>query len=273
MIVGVVMTTASRFASAIIDFMSEYVAQAGVLAQDRQQVAGRVADARHLEVWMGVEHGQMGQTHLAEADDADSDHVSSVSCAVRGWLAVFGRPRRRCALARRDFSSVSSSNCSYWPATCSQVNSAACRARAADPSRSTSAGSGRQRGDAAHPRPRHWEVQRCVLGHPAVVLVVMRDHGIAGAHRLDQRGIGAADGVPVAVAEAVEAQRLHPVGLVDAAEKPHLIAGRRHHLGVIRIHVGLVVAEDHQVDRRAGASRSRGRSPAPSSPESAARSG
>ncbi len=71
----------------------------------------------------------------------------------------------------------------------------------------------------------------------------MGDDGVAGRHRLDQRRVGAADGVPVQVERGVEAQRLQALGLEDRAGEDDLVGRGGLDPHVVRIVVA--VRADH----------------------------
>ena len=64
--------------------------------------------------------------------------------------------------------------------------------------------------------------------------------------RLDQRGVGPADGVAVQVADAVEPQRCHRVGVVDGADEVDLVGRSVHDRPVVLVLVRSVGAEHHQ---------------------------
>ena len=85
-----------------------------------------------------------------------------------------------------------SSRSSYCPATCSQVNSAACRAASVRHRARPAARRPRAAGSA--PRPTSSTVEKNsgrVARGPPVVLVVVGEHRVAGTQRLDQRRVGA----------------------------------------------------------------------------------
>ena len=190
--------------------------QPGVLAEHVEHVAGGVAHPDHLDARQRAQQRQVREPHLAQPHEGDPCH--------RGVLAS----RRRSSPGHR-------------PEQCLLVLGAdplpgelALEPFASQLPQASRLVGVERRGQLRVELVLVGEVERALAGHPRVVDVAPGDDGVAGRHRLDERGVGAADGVAVEVDPGVPSQRAHDDRVVHGPEEAHLVAGRGPHRTVVR---------------------------------------